>query len=184
VKLTGHAGRRPWWLSLGQEAKGADLARRDWRPRERKRAGHIIVFMPVEGDSGPASGLSIELTDWTKAPEPAVWRAGWSLVNQTGAPVELLESWLPHDQFHRKREAFEPVLVVAPGGRVVLTAEVNCLAAPGEIVENAFLILRARWTGRVWRIFVRLRVECNEDGQPTPYIEALTAQHVGVSQRP
>ena len=60
-------------------------------------------------------------------------------------------------------------------------AIVACDAKPGAIVENAFSIFSGVWRDQPWRIFVRLRVSVNNEGEPEALIELITTQRVGFS---
>jgi len=55
---------------------------------------------------------------------------------------------------------------------------VEVVVAPGGLVENAFLILRALYTEDTWRIFVRMNIEVAPDGTVRPIVEAVTASPV------
>jgi hypothetical protein len=99
----------------------------------------------------------------------------WQLENQGSEQVEIEESWLPHGQFRAAREAFVPPLILPVGDAVLHHREVEVVVVPGGLVENAFLILRALYTGDAWRIFVRMNIEAAPDGSVRPIVEAITA---------
>ena len=65
-----------------------------------------------------------------------------------GEPQRILESWLPHGEFHSDRKTYDPPL----SWDEVLTLEHATRWSGGE-VANAFLILRLDDT----RLFFRLR---------------------------
>ena len=110
---------------------------------------------------------------------PNAWWITWLLVNRGPDPLELLEAWLPHDQFCAGRSAFDPPTLLPPGEGAVFDDEVYCPGAPGETVENAFLILRTRSSGQDRRVFARLRIEHTADGRIRPVLESLTTTPVG-----
>jgi hypothetical protein len=57
--------------------------------------------------------------------------------------------------------------------------DVDIAAADGNIVENAFLILRVRWRDDPWRVFTRMRALITPDGAVTPIVELVTASPIG-----
>src|SRR5688572_15055586 len=86
------------------------------------------------------------------------WRIRWEIANLSRGPVELVEVWLPHSGFNAARHVLEPSRTLLPRETVIFETGVRCSAQPGEIVENAFVILRVGSDGREWRVFARLRV--------------------------
>ncbi len=110
--------------------------------------------------------------------DPGKWLVEWRLRNETDAPVELLAAILPHDRFFlAERQLAEARL--APHEVGVLELPVRSLGAPGEEIENAFLILRIRWREREWRVLARLRVTVAADRGPTCVVERVDVQPVG-----
>jgi hypothetical protein len=107
----------------------------------------------------------------------------WEVRNLSGQLLQLIEARLPHDRFHHPGQMLDGAPTLPPGGAVSLELPVLCGEPPGTAFENAFLILRAAWRDRPWRVFVRLRVEVGLDGAPRPKVEAVTAQRIGFSQR-
>ena len=133
------------------------------------------------GDARFGAGLHVELVHLNGTADPRVLSTRWELVNRTDEPIEVLESWFPHNQFHRPRQAFAPALTLAPRMSIQLVADVTFAAAPREVIENAFLILRARYQDQAWRIFARLRIVCDDAGHPNPVVEALSAHPARIS---
>jgi hypothetical protein len=109
---------------------------------------------------------------------PDGWRISWSLTNLGAEPLEVLESWLPHDQFRASRGSFEPPLVLPSGGSSVILSTVQS-PRTSETIENAFLILRTRSNGQDRRLFARLRIEHEGNGRIRPVLESLTTTPVG-----
>jgi len=126
--------------------------------------------------------LSLAITGVASADAglPDLWRITWSLTNLGADRLEILETWLPHDQFRAGRESFEPPLALAPRASTVLVSTVESPLGLSETIENAFLILRTRSSGRNRRVFARLRVEHEGDGRIRPVIESLTTTKAGV----
>ena len=56
-----------------------------------------------------------------------------------------------------------------------------CDEPAGAVIENGFLILLVEWLDKQWRIFVRLRVIINQEGEPETATELITTQQVGFS---
>ena len=124
--------------------------------------------------------FSLTITDVASAGSglPDLWRITWFIENLAPEPIELLEAWLPHDQFRAARESLDPPRLLPPGGSAVLQSNVESPHTPGTI-ENAFLILRARSTDQGRRVFARLRVEHDGAGRIRPVLESLTTTPVG-----
>ena len=106
----------------------------------------------------------------------------WQVTNDGRGEVEILESWLPHGQFHAGREACVPASRLSPGAGVRISRRVRC-GGEGDEVANAFLILQLRFGGRDWRLFTRLRVMKEADGAVRPIVEVVTVQSVGFALR-
>jgi hypothetical protein len=115
-------------------------------------------------------------------PECGVLHVRWQLANPTAAPLELVDSWLPHGRFFAERQAFQPPLTLPAGARGIVERSVRCVAEPGEVIENAFLILRVRWCGQPWRVLARLRVERLVPDSVVVAVEAVTTQPVGFTR--
>ena len=89
------------------------------------------------------------------------WSIAWQLT--ADPPLAIDGVWLPHSRFRAEEIAFSP-----PATLDVFETSVLCDAGPGEVIDNAFLILRA---GRR-RIFVRLRIEMASS--PQAIVESIT----------
>ena len=50
---------------------------------------------------------------------------------------------------------------------------------PGQVVENAFLILRVRCGDASWRVLTRLTLRYGDDRVPAIVPEAITTQPIG-----
>jgi len=115
-------------------------------------------------------------------PERGIIRVDWRVTNLTDAPIEVLETWLPHGRFFAERQALEPPLILLAGASAVVRRNVRYAAEPGEVVENAFLNLRVRFGGRLWRALARMRVQCALDGDVRLAVQALTVDQVGFAE--
>jgi hypothetical protein len=54
--------------------------------------------------------------------------------------------------------------------------------APGTVVENTFVILRALWGDEPWRIMVRLLITTDDRGAPANTVELMTVHPIGFSR--
>jgi len=89
------------------------------------------------------------------------WSISWQLISDEPLAIDSL--WLPHSRFRAEEIDFSP-----PATPDTVDTPIFCDASPGEVIDNAFLILRA---GRR-RIFVRLRIEMSSF--PRAVVEAIT----------
>ncbi len=113
---------------------------------------------------------------------PGVWRVAFEVRNSGDGPVGLLEAWLPHGRFRAEAVPLSEQPPLASGANVRLDFAVRFDEQPGELVENAFVILRVRWRDEEWRVLARLAVTADADGSPTASTELITTQPVGFSR--
>ena len=125
--------------------------------------------------------LSIESEGGAKPLGASTWRLGWRVHNQGDVPLLIREAWLPHGRFRAERRAFAPPISLEPGSTALLTFDVACRAAAGEVVENCFVILTMESREQVWRAFTRLTVAFAEGGIPYPKTEVITVDPVGLA---
>jgi hypothetical protein len=109
------------------------------------------------------------------------WSVGWKAENTGAKSLQVTSVRLPHGQFKSAEKRFEPVVEMAPGDSVELQTLVHCDEAPGLVTENAFVIFNVIWLGEEWRIFVRIRVVVDRNGEPESATELISAQKVGFS---
>ena len=109
------------------------------------------------------------------------WLFGWRIQNLTEQPIRFLASRCPHGQFRSAERFFEPPLQAAAGKTTTIEMSVRCDELAGAVIENGFLILLVEWLDKHWRIFVRLRVTINQQGEPETTTELITTQRVGFS---
>lgn len=109
-------------------------------------------------------------------------RVDWEVTNAGSEPLQILETWLPHGRFFGERQAFEPALFLGAGATAIIRRGVRYVADPEGVVENAFLNLRVRYGGRLWRILVRVRAHSTTKS-PAPSlgltVEAITVHPIG-----
>jgi len=110
-----------------------------------------------------------------------LWRIGWRVENCARPSLRIESVRFPHGQFRSNEQRFSPPISLGHGEYVEFEAIVACDAKPGAIVENAFSIFSGVWRDQPWRIFVRLRVAVNEQGEPAALAESITTQQVGFS---
>jgi hypothetical protein len=125
--------------------------------------------------------ISVEMLDRVKDSQSGFWAIGWHIKNLTGQPMKFFATRLPHGQFKGQEQEFKPLLEVAPKSDARIETSVQCDGEPETLIENAFLILLCEWQGERWRIFARLRVTINQQGEPAPITELITTQKVGFS---
>jgi len=114
--------------------------------------------------------------------EAGAWRVVFEVRNAGDRPVELLEAWLPHGRFRAEAVSLSEQPLLASGASTQLTFTVGFDEPPGEIVENAFVILRALWRDQEWRVLTRLAVTSDADGSPLAATELITFHPVGFSR--
>jgi len=110
---------------------------------------------------------------------PQSWRVKWRVRNLGREPLEILAARLPHSKFRGEEQELMPHLKLLANQSADIELAVACGERPGTIVENAFLIFRAFWRERSWRIFCRLTAAFDERGAPRTTAELITAQPVG-----
>ena len=94
------------------------------------------------------------------------WLFGWRIQNLTEQPIKFLAARCPHGQFRSEERFFEPPLQAAAGKTTTIEMSVRCDEPAGAVIENGFLILLVEWLDKQWRVFVRLRVTINQQGEP------------------
>ena len=109
------------------------------------------------------------------------WTIAWEVENRGTEPLKLLTARLPHGQFKSEELRFEPALELSPDGLEKFEVSVHCNEPSGFVTENAFVIFHAIWSGELWRIFARIRVEVDSSGVPEVTTESITTQKVGFS---
>jgi hypothetical protein len=121
--------------------------------------------------------VRIEIDSCQPEATPGRWLVTWLVRNEGTEPLRLEEGWVPHGRFrgegHVALEAQIP-----PGDSTTVSLHVASAEPAGTVVENAFLILRARRGDQSWRLFTRMRVEFEGDGTARPMVETVTAQSV------
>jgi hypothetical protein len=134
-------------------------------------------------DAGNRNSPEISLRQVSLCPGSGggLWRIRWHVENLGGQRLQLKAARFPHGQFRADEQNFGRAISLDHGECGEFEATVACDAKPGEIVENAFVIFSATWRDNPWRIFVRLRVVVNEQGEPEALTELITSQQVGFS---
>ena len=100
--------------------------------------------------------------------------------NAGDEPIELLEAWLPHGRFRAEAVPLTAQLPLASGASVRLAFTVVFDEPPGELVENAFVILQVRRRNEVWRVLTRLAVTADADGSPLAATELTDGPPCGI----
>ena len=106
------------------------------------------------------------------------WRVRWRVTSPEGEHVRLVAVRAPHGRFRSDRVDLNVVVSDSAVVDQVLRIE----AAPGEEIENAFVIFVVVKDRETWRVLFRVRVHVGEDGTPAPRVEAMSAHRVGFSE--
>jgi hypothetical protein len=106
------------------------------------------------------------------------WRVRWRLTNSGAEHVRLVAVRAPHSRF--RADPIDLNVVVIDGATVEQALRVE--AAPGEEIENAFVIFVAVIGPETWRVLFRVRVRVDAEGTPTPEVEAVSTHRVGFSE--
>src|SRR5215470_3838005 len=130
--------------------------------------------MGTQSDLGPQ--VRVEQVSQHLEPASARWLVAWHIQNLGQRPLQLLAARLPHSRFRSEEREITPMPELLPGERTRLEFPVACGELPGTVVENAFLILRVLWLENPWRVFARLRVVFNAQGEPWTTTEVITVQ--------
>ena len=135
-----------------------------------------------EHDNENAPQISLRQVSINPGGGKGLWRIGWHVENPGRHPVQLKAVRFPHGQFKSNEQRFDPPISLGHEECAEFEAGVACDAEPAAIVENAFGIFSAVWRDQPWRIFVRLRVSVNRQGEPNALTELITTQQVGFSE--
>ena len=125
--------------------------------------------------------IAVEEIRRSREVESGAWLFGWRIKNLTQQPIKFLAARCPHGQFRSAERFFDPPLQAAAGRTATIEMSVRCDEPAGAVIENGFLILLVEWLDKQWRIFVRLRVIINQQGEPETLSELITTQQVGFS---
>ena len=125
--------------------------------------------------------IRIEQDTAQRKPAPNLWKVTWSIHNLADSPLTILAARLPHGKFRGKEIQLKRPLDLEPNGTGYLELEAQCDEAPGNVIENAFLIMRVVWVANEWLLLARFRVFINTDGTLSTTTERITAQLVGFS---
>jgi hypothetical protein len=130
-------------------------------------------------DDGPR--VAVEELRRSKEVESGRWLFEWRIQNLTEQPIKFFAARCPHGQFRSTERRFDPPLHGGAGKNATIEMPVLCDEPAGTVIENGFLILLVEWLNNRWRIFVRLRVTINQQGEPETATELITTQRVGFS---
>ncbi len=120
--------------------------------------------------------LGLEPRDVTRV--NGAWRIRWRVTNAGDEHVRLVAMRAPHGRF--RSDPVDLNTVVAESTTVEHMVRIE--AAPGEDVEDAFVIFVVVLGKGTWRVLFRVRVHMSADGVPAPVVEASSAHRVGFSE--
>src|SRR5262245_3346223 len=125
----------------------------------------------------------IELTLVKAEPDriSSQWRIIWALKNRAQYPLRITGVRFPHRQFKSNENIFEPPIDLNEGAEIEFAQLIRCEERQGLVTENAFAIFDATWLGTPWRLFVRLKVLVDVNGNPQATTEMITVQKAGFS---
>lgn len=103
------------------------------------------------------------------------WRVRWRVTNAGTDHVRLVAVRAPHGRFRSDPVDLNVVAVESVNVEQTLRIE----AAPGEEVENAFVIFVVVTDHETWRVLFRVRVRMDAEGTPAPQVEAMSTHRVG-----
>ncbi len=103
----------------------------------------------------------------------SAWLVTWRIEDRGSAPFTVVEAWHPHGRFRSSR--LRRSLRVPAHGWAALEMPARVDAAPGDAVENCFLILRVARGRERWRVLARFTLLVSDDGTPFPRVEAVDA---------
>jgi hypothetical protein len=133
----------------------------------------------IDSETGPS--LQVEPTGHRAGLSPDQWIVAWHIRNTGHHPVQIEQVWLPHGKFRSPQRQLLPSVELAPGGVFDLELPVTFGEPPGNQVENAFLIFRARCGQQPWRVLARLAISADEVGGPRNVCETITTHPIGFS---
>jgi len=125
--------------------------------------------------------LEVEQVSQKASATPGTWLVTWRIRNASNAPLELVDSYLPHGKFRGQRVDQSSASQIESGAVRKIQLPVVFGEPPGTVVENTFLILTAVWRETTWRILVRMTVESDRVGAPRARTELISTQKVGFS---
>jgi hypothetical protein len=102
----------------------------------------------------------------------------WRVTNVGSDHVRLVAVRAPHSRFCSDTLDLNVVVIETAGIDQTLHVE----AAPGEDIENAFVIFVVVKEHETWRVLFRARVHVGSDGTPAPAVEAMSTHRVGFSE--
>jgi hypothetical protein len=127
--------------------------------------------------------VSVEQSSLARGAKTGIWVLTWKVINLSPEPLTIVAARLPHSLFRSPERRLSPGCKILPDRSADLACSVECTGAPGQSVENAFMILHVTWLDQPWRVFARLRVVINDQGAPHCVTELVTVQRVGFSQK-
>jgi hypothetical protein len=106
------------------------------------------------------------------------WRVRWRVTNAGSDHVRLVAVRSPHSRFRSDPVDLNVVAVESVNVEQTLRIE----AAPGEEIENAFVIFVVVTDHETWRVLFRVRVRMDAEGTPAPVVEATSTHRVGFAE--
>ena len=102
------------------------------------------------------------------------WLVTWRIHSREPVPLTIVEAWHPHGRFRSSR--LRRSLAVPPRRSASLELPARVDAGPDDVVENCFVIFRARRRREQWRILTRFTLRMDAD------VPRLTVERVDVDR--
>ena len=134
--------------------------------------------MAVESEE---PSIEVAQVEQSRSLNPGRWLFRWRVENKTEKAMHLISVRVPHGKFKAEERKFLPPATIDARDSFILDMAVDCEEPPETIIENAFLILFVDWQENHWRLFVRLQIRVNQQGNPAAVTQSVTVQRVGFS---
>jgi hypothetical protein len=149
-----------------------------FKPFQRFKTFEGSAVMAVESEE---PSIEVEQVEHSRGENSHQWLFKWRVRNETEQAMRLISVRAPHGKFKAEERKLLPPATIAAGDSFILDMAVTCEEPPGTIIENAFLILFVDWQENHWRLFVRLQITVNQQGNPAAATQSITVQRVGFS---
>ena len=106
----------------------------------------------------------LRVAPFTTEGDASAWVVRWRVTNVGERSVRLLTALQPHSQFRTALTTIAEDL--EPNASIDVVLPVRFAEAPGDVVENPFLILGVHEGDEDWRVLARVRVTAGARGEP------------------
>lgn len=106
------------------------------------------------------------------------WRVRWRVTNDGPEHARLVAVRAPHSRFRSESLDLNAVVIES----VIVDQTLRIEAAPGEEIADALVVFVVVCEHETWRVLFRVRVRMEDDGTPSPQVETVTTERVGLSE--